>query len=185
MSDIVNFFILSYSGEMKCPLTGKNCLKHKCFEAEGKLLCEDCFQKKAEGVKSASDTTCPSCGTSLTDVIKNGKLGCAVCYDSFSENIQYIIGSAQMGDPGIAHTGMIPESFLMETARSVSYEELREEIIMRMNSASAKQDYHRAAAMKSKIAELDDINKERGQADHSERLALFAFGFWKYSEAFY
>jgi len=162
---------------MKCPLTGKNCLKHKHLEAEGKLLCEDCFQKKVEGIQTANDMTCLSCETTLADIIKGGKLGCASCYDSFAETMHYIIGSAQMGDSRLSHVGRTPAGFLKSTAKSISYEEIREEIVMRMNSASVNQDYEKASKMKSKLANLDKIKKE-GRADLSEQLAQFVFDFW-------
>lgn len=178
MDDVVNFFVFSYSGDMKCPLTGKKCLKHKCFEAEGKLLCEDCFHTKAKEIHSANDITCASCGTSLTDIIKGGKLGCAACYDSFSGELPYIVGSVQMGDSSMRHVGNTPSSFLMDRAKKTSREDIRQEIVMRMNSAVASQDYKQAAKMKTKVEELDRLNKESGQADLSERLARFVFDFW-------
>lgn len=183
MSDIVNFFIFSYASEMKCPLTGKNCLKHKCFEAEGKLLCEDCFHKKAENLRLANDTICPSCGMTLAEIIKGIRLGCASCYDHFAETMPYIVGSVQMGDSNMRHTGSIPRGFLMDRAKITSSEEIREEILMRMNSASLDEKYKEAAKMRSKIVELDKLLKETGRADLAERLALFIFNFWTSLEA--
>ena len=126
---------------------------------------------------------CPSCGTSITDIIKGGKLGCVNCYDSFSDMMPYIVGSVQMGGSDMRHVGRVPSSFIMQKAKSASYEDVRKEMAMRMDSASARQDYSQAARMKAKIAELDELNKDKGRADLAERLALFVFDFWNGSEA--
>lgn len=167
---------------MKCPITGKNCLKHKGFEADGKLVCEDCFHKKSEGIQSANDTTCASCGMSLADIVKGSRLGCAACYDNFPETMPHIVGSVQRADSGVRHVGRTPRSFIAEKARSVSEQAVREEISMRMNSAAANCDYKEAARMKSKMKELDSL-KEEGRADLAERLALLVMELWTGSQA--
>lgn len=160
---------------MKCPMTGKNCLKHKGFDMDGKLVCEDCLHKKPEAIKSVAEILCSSCGTSLADVAKGGRLGCSSCYDSFSETMPYIIGSLQGGDSGMKHFGKIPKTFLMEMAKSTSFENIREEITMRMKSASLDENYAEASRMKASLDELEEMKRSGALPD---RLPTFIFEFW-------
>lgn len=167
---------------MKCPVTGKNCLKYKGFNMEGKLVCEDCLHKKPEAIKSVVEILCSSCGTSLADVAKGGKLGCPSCYDSFSETMPYIIGSLQGGDSGMKHFGRIPKGFLMNMAKSTSLEEIREEITMRMKSASIEEKYSEASRMKAKLDELEAMDRSGALP---AGLPTFIFEFWTSLESLY
>jgi protein arginine kinase activator len=35
-----------------------------------------------------ADLTCPHCGTTIVDLNKDGRMGCAHCYDTFRDVIQ-------------------------------------------------------------------------------------------------
>jgi len=180
----VNFYIFTYHSEMKCPITGKNCLKHKSMESDGKLVCGDCLYKTPEPVKTVGELTCSSCGMSLVEIVKGSRFGCPSCYDNF-QDVQHIVGSVQLGTSDIRHTGRVPSRFLEEKSKLVSREEILEEISMRMNSASSKGDYEEAARMKSKMLELESIEKD-GRADYDVRLARFVEKFWReISKGFY
>ena len=170
--------MFTYHSEMKCPLTGKNCVKHKAFESEGKLVCEDCLQKSTPQVQPVTEMKCSSCGISLVDIVKGSRFGCPSCYDSFPDMIPHIIASVQSGDISGGHKGRTPPSFLEKKSKSVSHEEIREEILFRMNSASLKEDYAEAASLKLKLEIFDAIVKE-GRADLAERLALLVLEFWQ------
>lgn len=171
---------------MKCPITGKSCLKHKSFDHEGNLVCEDCIQKNQESVVLISEIKCPSCGTAISDVIKGGRFGCAGCYDNF-QDASHIISSVQRAESGARHVGRFPSRFIEEKSRSVSAQEIRDEITMRMNSAASKGDYSVAAKMKSRLKELDSLLSQKdGRAEYADRLARFVMSFWSEpSEGFY
>lgn len=171
-----------YHEDVKCPITGKNCLKHKSFDSGKGLVCEDCFQKSPTPIMSVAEIKCASCGMTLSSLIKGSRFGCAVCYESF-QDAAHIIEAVQLGS--LRHIGRVPESFLKEKSKSISVEEIKEEIKMRMDSAASKGDYVVAAKMKSKIKDLEIIAKKNGQAKNSQ-LAHFVLSFWKeISEGFY
>lgn len=178
----MDFFIFTYHSEMKCPISGKNCTKHKSFELEGQVVCEDCLHKKQEQIQAVGDMTCSSCGISLAQIVKGSRFGCPSCYDSFADMVPHLIASVQACDSAVRHVGIAPQCFLSEKSKSMSYEEIRDEIGSRMNAASSKEDYTEAARMKSSLSRLENIMKE-GQGDHAERLALFVLEFWAGSES--
>jgi protein arginine kinase activator len=149
---------------------------------DGKLVCEDCFHSEPNTIKTVIEKSCASCGTLLADVVKGGRLGCSSCYESFAETMPYIIASLQASDSGVRHYGRVPKTFLMEMAKSTSYEHIREEIIMRMNSASLGEKYLEASKMKNK---LDELEKIKVSGALSDRLPTFIFEFWISLEPFH
>jgi len=41
----------------------------------------------AEELSDAADIRCPNCGTSLLDLYKDGRMGCAACYMTFRSTV--------------------------------------------------------------------------------------------------
>lgn len=169
---------------MKCPITGEECNKNKSYEIDGEMICEDCFKKYSDyalSILSIENFKCTSCGILLSDLMKKTRLGCASCYDNFKD-IPYVISSVQNGESNIKHVGKIPNSFLKEKSKSITFDQIKQEIIMRMNAAISKEDYEIAAKMKSKIEELDLLELQKEQADYHDQLAQFVMSFWLKSE---
>lgn len=165
---------------MRCPITGEKCDKNKSFDIDGEMICDDCFKKYDDyilSILSIENNKCPSCGISLSDLMKKTRLGCASCYESFKD-ISYVISSVQNGESDIKHIGKVPNNFLKEKSRSITFDQIKEEIKMRMLAAVSKEDYIIAAKMKSKIEELDLLELKKEQADYADQLAQFVMSFW-------
>ena len=93
--------------------------------------------------------TCPSCGTSIHTLQKEGRLGCPDCYACFTREIRSVqkklTGSTQ-------HVGKLPRK-LME------YKELiidRQTLQSRLDEAVAQEDYEAAAHIRDRIREIDE-----------------------------
>src|SRR5262249_12094336 len=55
--------------------------------------------------KSGTLQKCPACGFSQADFKKTGRLGCALCYDTFSEGLNSLLKAMHKGT---AHVGKVP-----------------------------------------------------------------------------
>lgn len=161
---------------MKCPLTGKPCVKLKYIGyVDGKtehLVCEDCIHQtqSQDKIKTPDDEeTCADCGATLSEMVKGSRFGCARCYENFSETVGYIIASLQGGGHDIRHVGSVPHGFLMERARETTREGFLAELGEDLNNAIASEDYERAAAIRT------DMNKIRDELLSDEEFVLFVF----------
>lgn len=163
---------------MKCPITGKPCQKHKSFSVEenGKqfLVCEDCLHAGKTSCLQDCVQKCKNCGKTLAEVIAGGKMGCAACYDNFSDSIAYVIASVQRGESSIQHVGGVPSGFLMETAKGMTPERFLAELSEEMGRAVAEEDYRRAMEVKLESERFKDLMKRA----NSEEIALFIFKRW-------
>ena len=54
---------------------------------------------------TSDDRTCPSCGLSFTQFTKQGRLGCAHCYETFDNAVLKIVQSVQKAT---RHVGKVP-----------------------------------------------------------------------------
>jgi protein arginine kinase activator len=101
------------------------------------------------GLKTmAPGITCPLCGSSASDISRSGKVGCAQCYDTFSDMltpyIKRIHGSTE-------HTGKIPSDAGAEIKSKRQLVQLREEL----KKAIENQEFEKAAELRDKIKELE------------------------------
>lgn len=61
--------------------------------------------EEGSGIQKRIDTRCPECGTSESEFLKIGRLGCPVCYNAFSNLITKNFKTMQ---GGLQHTGKEP-----------------------------------------------------------------------------
>ena len=94
---------------------------------------------------------CHSCGSSFNDIVKSGRIGCADCYDMFSDklepSIRKIHGRA-------VYTGKIPES----AGKGAQNERRLRELKSQMDDAVRQQDFERAAFIRDEIKDI--VGKE-------------------------
>lgn len=143
---------------------------------DGKLkkfvLCEDCAQEKGitnpEGLLMADELlgtapekqeskdffpfeaqeSCNSCGFTLEDFQKVGRLGCPDCYHAFAREIAQRLPSMHKGQ---THTGYIPEGLVKQQA-------LRHELsnlTAQLEKAVLNENYEEAAKLRDRIGELE------------------------------
>ena len=89
---------------------------------------------------------CEKCGCSFDDIVKNGKLGCAGClntfYDRISESFENIHGKA-------VYEGTVPASAQDDAVSGRTVEQLKE----MLNRAIDEQDFELAAQLRDEIRE--------------------------------
>lgn len=92
--------------------------------------------------------TCPQCGFSYKQFLKEGKFGCPSCYDTFSEHLPKLFNRIQAGPQ---HIGKMPG------ARSNVYviKKQIEDIRKRMKAAVAEEQFEEAAKLRDEVKELE------------------------------
>ncbi len=134
-------------------------------------ICEECAQEKGlireedselpitnqlSGLLEGKDVTgalevkdaCPKCGLKAVEFRKQGKLGCAECFEAFDKDIRAIL-SQMAARP--RHTGKLPHTLSVEHAASAEGEGLREEL----REAVEREDYEQAARIRDKLREME------------------------------
>lgn len=166
---------------MLCEECGKNQATVSITLATGngtttRRLCPDCMKKmesslakgdiqgflssilsvlKAEKKDDRPVVTCPGCGLSYADFEHTGRLGCAQCYRTFSEQLkpllQRIHGRAQ-------HAGRRPAAFVPDPtdAFNARVAELRQ----KMDEAVALENFEDAAKYRDELRKLTESREE-------------------------
>jgi len=105
------------------------------------------------GTEAEEETTeCPTCGMSLAEFKKDGRLGCPDCYVSFASHIR----SVHKRLSGMTrHRGKLPKKLS-------SYKELlidRERLKSRLDDAITQEDYETAAVIRDQIRALENSDE--------------------------
>lgn len=91
---------------------------------------------------------CPSCGFSQADFKKTGRLGCAVCYETFAEGLNSLLKAMHKGT---SHLGKAPARALQSLQLEAEMKNLHAEL----EKAVAKEDYESAAELRDQIKNLE------------------------------
>ncbi len=91
---------------------------------------------------------CPKCGLTSKDFSKEGKLGCAFCYEYFYTKLLDIVESCH--DGANQHYGKIPKNY--EYQKNIEEQILNFE--QKMKNAISVENYEIAGILKQKIEEL-------------------------------
>ncbi|RLD12157.1 MAG: hypothetical protein DRI44_01645 [Chlamydiae bacterium] len=136
-------------------------------------MCEECAMKKGietnlpfsfgdilsaitKGIENLSqfeseefleNPKCPSCGLTIKDFIKKGKLGCPECYHAFDDALKNIIKNVQKSPN---HTGKIPKIF----PRSEDAKRRIEELEKNLNKAVGEERYEDCVTLRDEIKRL-------------------------------
>ena len=106
------------------------------------------FQLPAE-----SQTPCPSCGVTLTDIHQNGKLGCGECYSQFQSELASLIGRIH---GNARHVGKLPSRLEGPVRLKKEIERLKESL----QEAISAEQYEQAAEIRDSIKDLEAQVKE-------------------------
>ena len=116
----------------------------------GDFFTNDFFTKMLyPDVKSSQPARCPSCGMSYGDFNREGKFGCAVCYDTFSPKIVPLLQRIQ---GNTEYKGRIPARRGNAFKAEYRIGKLREEL----QQAIGSEEYERAAQIRDRIKTLED-----------------------------
>ena len=89
---------------------------------------------------------CPTCRTSLEDIIRSGRVGCPECYITFYDSLSPSLRRVH-GD--LTHVGKTPQRYRPSTESELSA--LKNEL----EEALKLQEYERCAALRDRIRELE------------------------------
>ena len=104
------------------------------------------------GQSLPSPVRCELCGSSLNEIIQSSRVGCARCYETFSEQLQPTL---QRIHGALRHTGKSPEADPAIDARR--QREQRVELLRsQIASAVQSEDYEQAAALRDEIRKLEE-----------------------------
>lgn len=118
------------------------------FGATQDALFNDFFGLSAHP-KKQENASCPSCGRTLSEVLRIGKVGCPECYSAFRDALTPLIHSLHGAS---IHHGRVPQRHLAMRARTEQLNKLRGEL----NEALAREDYESAASLRDEIRKLEN-----------------------------
>lgn len=91
---------------------------------------------------------CPKCGFTYQRFLKDGKLGCAHCYETFSQQLPHIFKRLQAGTK---HVGKQPG----QVSSAIAIQKRIDEIRLAMQTAIAEERFEDAAVMRDEVRELE------------------------------
>lgn len=167
---------------MNCPINGKPCTKHKGFHVtdkhDGKVetyqVCEDClYLDTTKKIGSpVAEVTCESCGVTLNEIIKGGRVGCAQCYTKFGESMAGVIAAVQASTSETQHKGRTPYLWRLEQAEQTSPVSFATELSQKVRLAKRNEEYKSAAKYKKSLDAFQEKLSEYHEADERRAPAL-------------
>ena len=100
--------------------------------------------------KDAPLPRCPACGFTQADFKKTGRLGCAVCYDTFADGLGGLLKAMHKRT---AHTGKVPARLKRSIERGVRMNQLKRDL----DKAVSDENYEIAAQLRDQLKELEQI----------------------------
>ncbi len=154
---------------MKCHRCGQREASVHWLEITGEArhsvwLCADCAaagERDPDGVAeplvsflgrglggTGAATACPVCGTTLDDLRRDNRLGCAQCYLTFRPVLLPLLARYHRH---VAHVGKVPGGARPAT-RPAEITRLR----LALSKAVATEEFERAATLRDRLRELED-----------------------------
>lgn len=106
------------------------------------------FLGRGLGGGGAAVAACPGCGTTLEDLRRDNRLGCARCYATFRAALLPLLARFHRH---VSHVGRVPGGFRPPT-RLAEITRLR----LGLTKAVAAEDFERAALLRDRLRELED-----------------------------
>ena len=115
---------------------------------------------KAENAKNAEKVrpglVCPNCSMSYEDFRQSGKIGCAVCYDTFRHQLEPLL--RQIHGTSV-HSGKIPK----RGGRRFTLKQEIERLKQKLKDAVAHEEYEKAAEYRDLVRSLERKAEEAQQ----------------------
>jgi protein arginine kinase activator len=94
---------------------------------------------------------CPVCGFSQADFKKTGRLGCAQCYETFSEGLNSLLKAMHKGTH---HTGKVPARISRRIERENAFKTLQRDL----QKAVADENFESAAQIRDQLRRWETSN---------------------------
>jgi len=122
----------------------KNYNDPAAFAIADHLLGLGAAQKMEEASEAVGALSCDQCGYTQADFKKSGRLGCARCYDIFSEGLDSVLKTMHKD---IRHRGKVPVS----VKRAASGVQRLQRLNRDLQKAVAQEDFETAARLRDEI----------------------------------
>jgi protein arginine kinase activator len=127
----------------------KECAKSKGIDDEGAwYMADELFglgaAQEIEEAGGETGLSCPACGFTQADFKKAGRLGCPVCYGTFSEPLGVLLKTMHKGT---RHVGKVPERMRQSRDLSARLELLQKKLA----KAIEAEDFEEAAILRDEI----------------------------------
>ena len=109
----------------------------------------------ASGRTGEKSNRCTLCGNTLNETLKQGKLGCSECYNTFAA---YLERPLRQIHGNVRHTGKIPARCGGKLKLKSQIDTLQREL----NEAVSHQNFEKAAELRDKINDLKNQSGQRG-----------------------
>src|SRR6184192_3827431 len=96
---------------------------------------------------TGGELRCPACGFTQADFKKAGRLGCAECYNTFSEGLETLLKTMHKGTK---HLGKVPQALRQTQDLSEKLKLLQK----RLEKAIADEDFETAAGLRDELKNL-------------------------------
>ncbi|MDZ7295062.1 MAG: UvrB/UvrC motif-containing protein [candidate division KSB1 bacterium] len=111
--------------------------------------------------RTVGSLKCEHCGITKDDFERTGLLGCGRCYETFSEDLKFILRRIHGSNK---HIGTRPPAF-REAKEHPNIEQLRQ----RLQEAVAKEEFEEAARLRDLITDLEAQLRQRARPNHGSR----------------
>ena len=138
-------------GKMQKVNLCKPCAKEKGIDDPLNFGLADQFLGLGEALEiehGGATPKCPACGFSQADFKKTGRLGCALCYDTFAEGLDSLLKAMHKGT---THVGKVPARLQREFQFNAQMKGLRQDLA----KAVADEKYETAAELRDQIKLLE------------------------------
>lgn len=107
-NNATTYFKQSVNGETKEIFLCSECAKKLGLEQGFGNFGFDLLPKLFTASAPLSEVRCPSCGMPFSEIANTGKVGCEVCYETFSKRLRPVINRIHGAKK---HLGKVPASF--------------------------------------------------------------------------
>jgi protein arginine kinase activator len=122
----------------------KNYNDPAAFAIADHLLGLGAAQKMEEASEAVGALSCDQCGYTQADFKKSGRLGCARCYDIFSDGLDSVLKTMHKD---IRHRGKVP----VAAQRAVAGAQRLQRLNRDLQKAVAREDFETAARLRDEI----------------------------------
>jgi protein arginine kinase activator len=98
--------------------------------------------------RGSTGQKCPVCGFGQNDFKKTGRLGCATCYETFTEGLAPLLKGMHKGT---SHIGKVPSRVARDAARESQLKDLHRDL----RKAVSEENYETAAQIRDRIREFE------------------------------
>lgn len=122
----------------------KNYNDPTAFALADHLLGLGASQKMEEAAEAVGTLSCDQCGYTQADFKKSGRLGCARCYEVFSDGLDSVLKTMHKDT---RHRGKVPASI----QKVLSTSQLMQRLARELQEAIGREDFENAARIRDEI----------------------------------